>query len=257
MALFIDGLENFTKNSNVPKKDKSEIPLLQFLNKKSFFEGINLPQSFLIDCYLIACTSLLHISSSPEYSRNVFEQGANILSADSSLSTIFYYYRAIFELSPSVNSVDFALKYLVKIPKSSPVFFKAKLLEADIYLSKSVNISKYLECFTTLIDVTSGLDQSEVYYMLGEAYLKVSKPKAGLDSFFKSLEVLEHSREVVIDDVFDDKKSRIFARIAKLYTNCHQFASAIEYYQKSVDVKISREVVTDYVSFLERLGKKI
>ncbi|KAL0222933.1 hypothetical protein P9112_002323 [Eukaryota sp. TZLM1-RC] len=249
---FLPGLANFLGQSSKASPDtKGSINQLSIMTRSGFFNGKFLSQSFLIDCFYFASLALYSKTSSVEISRNLLENAVILVQNDDEMVSKLHLYRSIFELSPSISSVPLATDSLAKIKSHSEAFTPGKLIQAEIYLSKDISINKYLKCFSDLLNNVKG-SESDVYALQGDAFLKVSRPKAAHESFKKALDFLEKSGN---SEHITKKKAFMTAKIANLHCSCHQFASAVSYYETAIDLFPEPRIILDFVHLLRQLNR--
>ncbi|KAL0212734.1 hypothetical protein RCL1_006360 [Eukaryota sp. TZLM3-RCL] len=227
----------------------------KFRNFTTFglFSGQYLSPIFQVDVVYFLSFVLIQ-KTTPEIFRKFFDFYFDWFKNDYELISRLHYYRGILE-SNFCNSNSFALSHLSLVSPKSEAFLASKIFQANIYYAET-NISKFLSCHFDLLQSNSGLLKAEIYSLLGDAYVKLTRHSLALESYNNGIEVLKSIKSQSKSTGITSSLSNLTAKIARLYTSCHQFNSAIVTYCTSLEQLFSPIVAQELITLLSKLGKK-
>lgn len=104
--------------------------------------------------------------------------------------------------------------------RSSPYYFKAQKMMADIYLHYRNERRQYIECFRKLVELQPSVQSS---LMLGDAYMRIQEPEQAIKVYQESLEQFPNHISLA-------------SKIGKALITTHDYGKAISYYENAVKV---------------------
>lgn len=139
------------------------------------------------------------------------------------------------KLKESILYMEYALKYSTDSfnknnSKYKPVLMISSTL-SDFYYSNN-EIEKYFNLNNKLLDLALKFNDS---YYIGLAYSSFANYYIKKEDFNKALEYALKSIDYITED-----KSEIFNTTAFIYTKLSQYDNAIDFYNKSIDIKTKK-----------------
>lgn len=122
------------------------------------------------------------------------------------------------QLAVERNDFDTAIRVLDKIPPSSPIFPRAQIIKADIFLIHNRDKEGYVNCYQNLVNADN---TSRNYSLLGDAYLKILQPES-------AVEALEEAYRL------DPSNTRLRGRIGKALVSTHEYHRAVDFYEAAI-----------------------
>ncbi|CAG9463601.1 unnamed protein product [Pedinophyceae sp. YPF-701] len=117
------------------------------------------------------------------------------------------------------RDVKGALKELAGVPEESPMFLRARMQMADIYLHHRRDRKAYVEVYE---DLVKKYGSKQAYMMLGEAYLQIREPVPAIKALEQALKR-------------DPRDSALAMRIGGALVATHDFETAVDYYERAIN----------------------
>jgi tetratricopeptide repeat protein 21B len=122
------------------------------------------------------------------------------------------------QLAVERSDFDSAIRMLDKVSEESPIFTRAQIIKADIFLQHNRDKEGYTQCYQRLVNNDAS---AKNFALLGEAYLRILHPEA-------AVEALEQAYKL------DPSNARLRGRIGRALVSTHEYHRAVDFYEAAI-----------------------
>lgn len=205
---------------------------LNVSNPSASLKGV-VPLQDRISIFLELAEVLVKLGQVPEATRVMADARAEFKNTTEATRILI----ADAELACKRRDFDMALKMLAAVPADNLYATRAKIKQADIYLTAKKNKKAYAAAYHEL--ATSG-QTVHGFILLGEAYLKIQEPEKAIKAYEGALKL-------------NPGDAHLSSKIGRALVTTHDYKKAVAYYEAATDSSKTNEDGTAAISTATRI----